>query len=477
MLEQLARVLTATSDSFNEISAEVDGDWRRLGSAERKEIGVVYFTPLPYRRKFIRTKQLIDASPNYKESLEIQDYEIFEKVAKDLGVKTMLQGTMSYHRVDVENSLVSAVMSGFLRFTDTEMEDASQKLRSTLKITRLKFLGEDENKYWIDHFFHKKTASEKLISITPLPSEAINADVLTNIKSIERNQFFSKFFKILVKVLGSEESAVITLSAFHKKSIKSKSPRQLIFCLLEDLKIAKNTQPITDRAEQEYKKLKNTISHAKNILDKMGILEIKENSISFKINNKQQLESAQLRDSMFNVEWSHLSSGLRALIDQFCGLRRAMDGIHKSGIKSVVVLIDEGDAYLHLDWQRKYVFLLDKFLMSMKSGLKLRSVHAVLATHSPVIASDFPNELIYRLDADEEHSNKTFAAPIENIIFRSFESNSIGEVAVQKVKKLHKKILQKSATLEDMALVEEIGDVGLKNALLRAITSKEKNDN
>jgi predicted ATP-binding protein involved in virulence len=479
MLEQIAKVLGTTSGSFNEVSAEVDGEWRQLSTAERKDIGVVYFTPLPYRRRFARTRKFIDASPNYRDEFSAPDYEVFQKVAKDLGVKTLLRGTMKYNRVDVENSLISAVMSGQLTFTVPEIEASSQKLRSTLRVTRLNYLDDVESYFEVDHFIPKNITIHSLDYKNLIFSnhEEQKADVLTNIKSFERRNFFALFYKALTDKLGSEVSAVVLLSVFYMKVAKSKAPRHLMFCLLEDFGLAALTHDVSPKIKQEYKKITNTALHAMSVLNTMSDVKVAENTVSFKIGTAEQLEMARLRDSLFAVEWSDLSSGMRALIDQFCGLRKAIERAYKGGAKSVVLLVDEGDAYLHLDWQRKYVFLLDNFLAALKAGLRLKSVHVILATHSPVIASDFPGEMVHRLDADIERLYKTFAAPIETIIFQSFESSSIGEVAVRKVRKLHKTLSKNVPTEKDLSLLHEIGDITLKNALLRSTIAVKNNDN
>jgi len=479
LLEQVAKVLGTASGSFNEVSAEVDNEWRQLTAAERRDISVVYFTPLPYRRKFAKTKKFIDASPNYRDEFSTPDYEVFQKVAKDLGVKTLLRGTMKYNRVEIENSLISAVMSGQLTFVVPEVEFSSQKLRSTLKVTRLNYLNDAGSYLQVDHLIPKNRIALPLDYTNLIFSnhEDQKADVLTNIKSFERRNFFSLFYKVLIEKVGSEVSAVVLLSVFYMKVTKSKAPRQLMFCLLEDFGLAAVTYEVSPKIKQEYKKIKNTASHAESVLDTMSDVKVAENTVSFKIGTAEQLEIARLRDSLFSVEWSDLSSGMRALIDQFCGLRKAIERAYKSGAKSIMLLVDEGDAYLHLDWQRKYVFLLDNFLAALKSGLGLKSVHVILATHSPVIASDFPGEMVHRLDAEKDRLYKTFAAPIETIIFQSFESSSIGEVAVRKVRKLHKILSKNLPTEKDMSLLDEIGDVSLKNALLRSTTVVKNNDN
>lgn len=61
-------------------------------------------------------------------------------------------------------------------------------------------------------------------------------------------------------------------------------------------------------------------------------------------------------------------------------------------MRHFVILIDEPDLHLHLDWQRKYV----QRLVDVFSTLELpgATFHFILATHSPFIISDIASDNI-----------------------------------------------------------------------------------
>ena len=68
--------------------------------------------------------------------------------------------------------------------------------------------------------------------------------------------------------------------------------------------------------------------------------------------------------------------------------------------KSFIILIDEPDLHLHLDWQRQYIHkLIDVFwrLLSQKE-FKNIYLHFIIATHSPFILSDVPGENVILLE-------------------------------------------------------------------------------
>jgi len=61
----------------------------------------------------------------------------------------------------------------------------------------------------------------------------------------------------------------------------------------------------------------------------------------------------------------------------------------------IVILIDEPDLHLHLDWQKQYIQKLIDVFSTLDKNIKL---HFIIATHSPFIISDLPTESIVVLD-------------------------------------------------------------------------------
>ena len=160
-----------------------------------------------------------------------------------------------------------------------------------------------------------------------------------------------------------------------------------------------------------------------------------------------------------------MSSGLQALVEQFALIGEAVNNAARKGRLSLVILIDEGDAYLHLDWQRKYFSLLNKYLGDLKTQHNLDSLQLILATHSPLLAADIPGDFVTNLDSDE--TMKTFAAPLEEVIAGSFESSSLGEFAAKKINEIYRRAQSSSLTDTDRRLIKAVGDVAIRSALMR----------
>lgn len=84
------------------------------------------------------------------------------------------------------------------------------------------------------------------------------------------------------------------------------------------------------------------------------------------IDGVDQFDSVRSYNTPITIEWSMLSSGLQALVDQFAHIGDSIATASQQGRNSVLLMIDEGDAYLHLDWQRKYLTLLNRYLGGLK---------------------------------------------------------------------------------------------------------------
>ena len=90
-----------------------------------------------------------------------------------------------------------------------------------------------------------------------------------------------------------------------------------------------------------------------------------------------------------------------------------------------LILIDEPDLHLHLDWQRQYIQKLIDVFATLPSDIKL---HFIIATHSPFLISDLPTECIVALKKDNAWNtevlglkkNSTFWANFVDLIRSGF---------------------------------------------------------
>ena len=143
--------------------------------------------------------------------------------------------------------------------------------------------------------------------------------------------------------------------------------------------------------------------------------------------------------------------------------------------KNFLILIDEPDLHLHLDWQRQYIQKLIDVFSTLDSEINL---HFIIATHSPFIISDLPQKSLVLLEnwKQIEYEWETFWANYIDIIKNgfffdkkkfmwSFAEEVIGEVAQSK-----RKALMDMPDNNDRELIyeieENIWDKFLKNNLV-----------
>jgi len=127
------------------------------------------------------------------------------------------------------------------------------------------------------------------------------------------------------------------------------------------------------------------------------------------------------------------SSGEKAIARQFANIHHAISKLRER--ENILLLIDEGDALLHVTWQAEYINSLMHFLASLKKEFfdVVESIQAIITTHSPVVASDFPKELITSLDDTIRSKVNTFATPIDVLISSSLGDKAIGDFAASKI--------------------------------------------
>lgn len=141
-------------------------------------------------------------------------------------------------------------------------------------------------------------------------------------------------------------------------------------------------------------------------------------------------------DGLVTIGVDGLSSGAEALVTQFTAISSAVDELSLAGASSIIVLIDEGDAFLHLAWQQRYIKEIDRFARAICP--KWAEIQVVVATHSPVLMSDFPRDYILRLSKEKDEvcpsPFSSFAAPLEKIVETAAGAGSIGQLAADVIR-------------------------------------------
>lgn len=128
---------------------------------------------------------------------------------------------------------------------------------------------------------------------------------------------------------------------------------------------------------------------------------------------------------------------------------------------SVLLMFDEADLSLHPRWQRQYMKWLTDFCEKLFDGM---SVNIIIATHSPILLSDFPSNSVFYMKKNDEgvaqifqRNRSTFASNIHSLYLDSFfldQDGTIGAFAEDKINDIAQRLL------EGKMQESELGDCG-----------------
>ncbi|TFW31402.1 AAA family ATPase [Duganella callida] len=139
-------------------------------------------------------------------------------------------------------------------------------------------------------------------------------------------------------------------------------------------------------------------------------------------------------DDVFALDWVGISSGYKAYLTLFSSLYG--HGL-KQGRAHRLICIDEGDLYLHPEWQKGFLQKLLTDLPALLPG----TMQLVLTSHSPFLLSDLPNQCVTLLNAEQpalhgmQLEEKTFAGNLYELYTLGFflKQSKVSDFAYNKV--------------------------------------------
>jgi hypothetical protein len=221
------------------------------------------------------------------------------------------------------------------------------------------------------------------------------------------------------------------------------------------------------------------------------ILDIgKENSKTFNHFFNLYTQSYFIRP-FFDITWGGMSSGERALLNIYSRFYSLTEQFGYELDEHLIILIDEGDLYLHPAWQKRFVKLMLDYLPKIynknKKGKK-RTIQIIFTTNSPIPASDLLSyNTIFLENVQNENGEtltivkdslndqkETFAANIHTLLSDSFfvKNGLIGDFASEKLNLLIDRLIKRvELSLEEKEnirrLIHQIGEPVLKHKLMQ----------
>lgn len=100
---------------------------------------------------------------------------------------------------------------------------------------------------------------------------------------------------------------------------------------------------------------------------------------------------------MFDINWLGISSGHKAYLNIFSLLHYELKRLKR---ENLLLCIDEGDLYLHPQWQIEFFYKLIKVIPQIYKG----KIQIILTSHSPFLLSDLPKQSITIVAPNENES-------------------------------------------------------------------------
>ncbi|MCW3789656.1 AAA family ATPase [Plebeiibacterium sediminum] len=208
--------------------------------------------------------------------------------------------------------------------------------------------------------------------------------------------------------------------------------------------------------------------------------------IDFNSENKRILKeylSIFNQNQIIELSWGGISSGHKAFLNVFSQFNSVIKKINNK--PNVLILIDEGDLYMHPVWQQEF---LNRILNYLKSNYKA-DIQMIMTSHSPFLVSDLPRQNLIYLDRTEEYmckvipikesEDETFGANLLDLYSNSFflSGGTISKFAYGKIKEVVEKLKRKDLSKQDFdsmnGIISIIGDDVIKLKLKKMITDAE----
>ncbi|MGX6961112.1 AAA family ATPase [Vagococcus xieshaowenii] len=174
----------------------------------------------------------------------------------------------------------------------------------------------------------------------------------------------------------------------------------------------------------------------------------------------------------FNKSWNSISSGTNSLLSIFSNLSLLSDKEEDN----IIILLDEVDVTLHPEWQRKFIH---ELLLFTNKKFKGKNVQIILTTHSPLVLSDIrKDDVNFLCNNHSKIEINTFGANLNELMAESFflSDGLIGDFSKGVIKTIINKIngqerLSQSEVNNIYSIIEEIGEVFIKNSLIKNMES------
>jgi hypothetical protein len=250
-----------------------------------------------------------------------------------------------------------------------------------------------------------------------------------------------------------------------------------------------NESHVTRKLEQALTYINNNesskdIDYYKGQGTKLGINSNEQHSFTIRLEElkgeKNYIKLNQLPPAIYEqdiilqttdgtyVGMDTLSSGEKQVLNNIGAIIYHLQNIDSGtnlDYDSVNLLLEEIELYFHPEYQRQFILLLIRQIMSAKLN-KIHNLNITFVTHSPFVLSDIPKcNVLFLKDGKPDYGmqENTFGANIHSLLKNGFflPNLPMGEFAHEKINELFRRLNEYEYTEKDIEkLKQEISIVG-----------------
>jgi hypothetical protein len=193
-------------------------------------------------------------------------------------------------------------------------------------------------------------------------------------------------------------------------------------------------------------------------------------------------------ESRNSFRLSSMSSGERQVLVAISyvlyhikNLQSVEDSVYRVKYHHVCVVFDEVELYFHPDYQRKFLsMLIESLSWANIDRRKIKSIHIMIATHSPFVLTDVLTErtLYLREGVREKVTSQTFGGNYYDLLDNSFffRTTAIGEISARATRRWIRKNDSENQGKLSAEVMSMVGDPFVKRYLQVKHTKKEESD-
>ncbi|MGL6000353.1 MAG: AAA family ATPase [Pseudomonas proteolytica] len=448
---------------------------KSLSFAEmRSKWGVIYYAPVQSGRRPHATRNFVDISPKWGESLSVFDLRHHTDILAEFGISPKVYALSRINVRDVCKSLVDVLM--VQNYPNEEhipfaLMDMFPDLFNLLDESRsIKMVAGLESLH----------STESVSSIESVEAEEQRQLEKEKLKKKVIEDSASLLYRRLMSETTTEHHLFALLAVVNHLLKDIRRNKQVIRFIIYDAIELRDRWFLGDQPPRTAECLGDIESL--EFFMKQRSANIKLGSQAYSEIALEPFEDSSILkpsnlERFFDVGFQNMSSGQFAVIAQLALISETISSYAKKGLKKILLLIDEGDAFLHLEWQRKYIEQLNRMLSNLKYREGISSLQLIIATHSPLLATDIPKQFVCRMESlGETDAPSAFAAPLHTLLTQSFGAKTIGEFASAKIKSAVESIKSGNASEIDKFVIESIDNPIIK-AEVDHIANRHRGEN